>query len=274
MDIPDSVTSIGTSCFHGCGALDYLHISNGLTSVYENSFGTLILYGDDGTTEITKNVANLKGKTFIKVGSILKVPADGIITDGSTNSKESATDTADLAAGEIADLKTKAAADPETVLTFYLKGVTTATFDANAIGVFVDAATELSVVAVDKSTLTDEEKVLVGDNPVFDIDFGANTSFGDGKATFTVPFTLPDGKSASNMRVYHIADGKIQETKNCTYADGKVTFDTNHLSMYMIGFESPSGSSGEFPILIVAIIAVVAVAGVGAFFFISKKKQA
>ena len=61
----------------------------------------------------------------------------------------------------------------------------------------------------------------------------------------------------------------------CTYADGKVTFDTNHLSMYMIGFESPSGGSGEeFPILIVAVIIVGAVAGVGLVFFLNSRKKA
>ncbi len=272
--IPDSVQTIDAYSFSLCTGLKKIAFGTGLTTVNSSACGTIVLYDEDGTTVIAVNADNLKGKVFLKVGDKMKLPSTDIDTEGSTASKESATSTASFSDDDLAVVKDMATTDANTTLRVSLSDGKAASFDSAAIAALGDSATNLSIADVDKSTLTDEEKALVGDNPVFDIDFGANTSFGDGKATFTVPFTLPDGKSASNMRVYHIADGKIQETKNCTYADGKVTFDTNHLSMYMIGFESPSGSSGEFPILIVAVIAVVAVAGVGAFFFISKKKQA
>ena len=120
--------------------------------------------------------------------------------------------------------------------------------------------------------LDEKTKDLVGDNPVFDISFGGNTDFGNGKATFTVPYALPEGKSAEDIKVYYIKDGAVAETINCTYADGKVTFSTSHLSTYSVGFmdSSENGGGAEFPIWIAAVIAVVAVAVIGAVFLIKR----
>ena len=273
LTISDSVTEVGNAAFAGCNVLKRIYFGSGLTTVPSNIVSQT-LYESDETIEIEKTANNLRGAMFGYYGSKLLKENVDVVTDGDTSSMGSATDSASVSQKDIIYVKQRAASNPDAKLQLNLADGKSATFDAKAIGVLADAATELSIATVDKATLTDEEKALVGDNPVFEIDFGSNTDFGDGKATFTVPFTLPDGKSASNMRVYYVSGGALAETIPCTYADGKVTFDTNHLSMYMIGFESPSGSSGEFPILIVAVIAVVAVAGVGAFFFISKKKQA
>ena len=65
---------------------------------------------------------------------------------------------------------------------------------------------------------------------------------------------------------------------NATLVDDMVVFETNHFSTYAIFFEDApeaddSGSNGGgFPIWIIfVIIAVVAAAGVGAFFVVKNK---
>ena len=93
-----------------------------------------------------------------------------------------------------------------------------------------------------------------------------------GGATFTVPYTLPEGKSAEDLKVYCIKDGAVSETISCTYSDGKVTFSTGHLSTDSVGFidSSDNGNGSEFPIWIVSVIAVIAVAAIGAVFFLER----
>ena len=126
---------------------------------------------------------------------------------------------------------------------------------------------------ISKDSLDDATKELVGDNPVYDISFGSNTDFGDGKMTVTLPYVLPEGKSADDLRVFCVKDGKVSETIGCSYADGKVTFSTGHLSTYYIGFSSSGGGSsddGGFPIWAIAVIIIVAAVGVLAFLFFQK----
>ena len=156
---------------------------------------------------------------------------------------------------------------------FTLSGGITASFDNKAIKSLGSGAATLTVTKVAATDLDQAVKDLVGDNPVFEISFGNNTNFGEGKATFTVPYVLPEGKSASDLKVYFIKDGKVAETIDCTYADGKATFSTGHLSTYSVGFiDTGNGGGTEFPIWIVAAIAVVAIAGVGGAVFLKKRK--
>lgn len=51
------------------------------------------------------------------------------------------------------------------------------------------------------------------------------------------------------MKVYYIKDGIIAETLDCTYENGRVTFSTNHLSVYSIGYESSSEPMNLFLII-------------------------
>lgn len=185
---------------------------------------------------------------------------------------ESGTASAVISASYIEIVKQKAAADPSSTLSVDLSEGTV-TFDSKAIE-SLSQGSELKMESVDKGTLDDATKKIVGDNPVYEITFGANTNFGDGKATFTVPYTLPEGKSADKLKAFCIKDGAVVETIDCTYADGKATFGTNHLSMYSIGFEDSSDDGNKFPIWIVAVIAVVVVAAAGGAFFLVKKKKA
>ena len=64
---------------------------------------------------------------------------------------------------------------------------------------------------------------------------------------------------------------------NATLVDGNVVFETSHFSTYAIVFEdtlSSDSNGGGFPIWIVAVIAVVAIAAVGGAFFFMKNKKA
>ena len=105
----------------------------------------------------------------------------------------------------------------------------------------------------------------------------SGATFSDGKAKVTVPFSqsVPEGKT---LKVYFI-NGDQRQDMNATLVDGNVVFETNHFSTYAIVFEntpsSNDGNGGGFPIWIVAVIAVVAIAVVGgAFFFMQQKKKA
>jgi hypothetical protein len=187
---------------------------------------------------------------------------------------ESGTASAVISASYIEIVKQKAAADPSSTLSVDLSEGTV-TFDSKAIE-SLSQGSELKMESVDKGTLDDATKKIVGDNPVYEITFGANTNFGDGKATFTVPYTLPEGKSADKLKAFCIKDGVVAETIDCKYADGKATFGTSHLSMYYLGFEDSAddGGKGGFPIWIVAVIAVVVIAAAAGAFFVVKKKKA
>ena len=100
--------------------------------------------------------------------------------------------------------------------------------------------------------------------------------FSGGKAKVSVPLsqTVPEGKV---VKVYFI-NGDKREDMNATLVDGMVVFETSHFSTYAVFFEDaadsgPGNNGGGFPIWVVfVIIAVVAVAGAGAFFFVKNKK--
>ena len=103
----------------------------------------------------------------------------------------------------------------------------------------------------------------------------SGATFSDGKAKVTVPFSqeVPSGKT---VKVYFI-NGDQRQDMNATLVDGNVVFETSHFSTYAIVFEdtlSSDSNGGGFPIWIVAVIAVVAIAAVGGAFFFMKNKKA
>ena len=271
--ISDSVKVIKDSAFKGCPVWT-VYFGSGLTTVQENAFSATF-YESDETTVVDKTADNLRNSMFGRMGSKTVRMTVDVTTEGSVSSKTSDTDSAAVSQNDIAFVKKKAASNADATLQINLKDGMVASFDAKAITALGDAPTELKVESVDKSTLSEEDRKVAGDNPVFEITFGSNTNFGDGKATFTVPYTLPSGKSADKVKVYCIKDGAVAETIDGTYADGKVTFGTNHLSLYSIGAEdSDDGGKGGFPIWIVAVIAVVVIAAAAGAFFVVKKKKA
>ena len=197
--------------------------------------------------------------------------------DDESNVMESDTDVIDISKEYLTYIKCKAESDPTITLDVTLKDRMNATFDNAAVKSLGDVAANLKMAIVPTSSLDDTVKNIVGDNPVFEITFGINTDFGDGKVTFTVPYTLPEGKDASYLKVYYIKDGAIAEKLDATYSNGTVTFITDHLSMYSIGYEVPpdDDDDGGFPVwaIVLIVVTVIAVAGgIGAYVFLQKKK--
>ena len=74
------------------------------------------------------------------------------------------------------------------------------------------------------------------------------------------------------LKVYFI-NGDQRQDMNASLVDGNVVFETDHFSTYAVVFEdAPSDSGGTFPIAIVIVGAVAAVAVIGAavVFFLRK----
>ncbi|BAK99799.1 putative surface layer protein [Oscillibacter valericigenes Sjm18-20] len=101
---------------------------------------------------------------------------------------------------------------------------------------------KLSVETVDNSKLTERQKATLGAQAetafVIDVNVyaGGNrtSTFGDGKITVSVPYTLKSGENADSITVWFINDDGNIEPKTASYTDGKVTFTTEHLSKYLI----------------------------------------
>ena len=236
------------------------------------TFEAYTFYDAEGT-QLGEDVEKYEGRTFV-------MAANGFVelvfdNDDESNVMESDTDVIDISKEYLTYIKCKAESDPTITLDVTLKDRMNATFDNAAVKSLGDVAANLKMAIVPTSSLDDTVKNIVGDNPVFEITFGINTDFGDGKVTFTVPYTLPEGKDASYLKVYYIKDGAIAEKLDATYSNGTVTFITDHLSMYSIGYEVPPDDDGGFPVwaIVLIVVAVIAVAGgIGAYVFLQKKK--
>ncbi len=155
------------------------------------------------------------------------------------------------------------------VITNTSAGALTIAFDDAAVSA-IGAATGVTL----KANVIENSSELPDAKLVIEVTL-AGATFSDGKAKVSIPFsqTVPEGKE---IKVYFI-NGSERTDMNATLVDGKVVFDTNHFSTYAVFFEDSSsssgGSSGGFPIWVIfVIIAVVAAAGVGAFFVVKNKK--
>ena len=183
---------------------------------------------------------------------------------------ESDTDSAKLDSNTINYLKTRAESDPDVTLDVSLESGVKIVFDSEALKTLKSDDATLTFKNIPVESLDEKTKEIVGDNPVFDISFGDNKDFGDGKITITVPYILPEGKNADELKILYIADGEVKEKISCKYADGYITFETNHLSMYSVGFVKQSGGISPLMIGIIAVAGVAVIGGV-AFFLIKRR---
>ncbi|MGI6471703.1 MAG: leucine-rich repeat domain-containing protein [Candidatus Methanomethylophilaceae archaeon] len=122
-------------------------------------------------------------------------------------------------------------------------------------------ANELSQAILDK----------VGDRPVFSVNIGDVSSFGNGSLTVTLKYELGPEEDKNNLSVWFVNDEGTVEKYKCTYEDGYVTFVTDHLSYYAVMYFVDDGGAGGFPTLYAAVIAVVAAIALAAVFFIKKR---
>ena len=114
----------------------------------------------------------------------------------------------------------------------------------NAIGGTGSGEIEISVERLDEDGLSDNNKELVGDHPVFDLTVTVGgtqvTDFGNGTVTVSLPYTPTDGEDTDNLTVYYIDDdGNAVEMAGAFYdaSSGCVVFETNHFSTFAIVFD-------------------------------------
>ncbi len=122
--------------------------------------------------------------------------------------------------------------------------IVTITFDSKAKSAIAAAGkgdVKITVSAVATSTLSAQQQAAVLGHPVynFSIMVGKNTvsSFGDGKAKISIPYTPAAGENPNNIVIYYLSnDGKVQKKPTCQYKNGQITFITNHFSKYAIAY--------------------------------------
>lgn len=162
------------------------------------------------------------------------------------------------------------------------------TFDANAVSAIGGNAANFTA-----SVLTSNFGIdgLGGIQVVIELSLG-NTTFANGTVSVKLPFTtaVPEGKVA---KVYYVDAQGNKTDMNATFANGFVSFNTNHFSKFAVVFENaqqddpvnpqpsepevnPSPekkglSGGAIAGIVIAIVVVLAGAGVGCFFLLKKK---
>ncbi len=126
----------------------------------------------------------------------------------------------------------------------------TVTLDKDVIS---NISTDLSIKIeeVSKSSLTAEQKAVVGNNKVISIDAtSGNTKIHmlGGTALITIPYVGAN----SNTEVYYVAeDGSLEKLYVESYTDKDITVKTTHFSDFMVGSPvSNSGSSGSSTVII------------------------
>lgn len=100
-------------------------------------------------------------------------------------------------------------------------------------------------LTVSVATLNGTQAGIVGDVTAYEyrLNDGNTTQLG-GTATITMPYALKSGENPGDIRVYNIDSSGNLEEFDCTYADGFVTFETTHFSVYFATSEDVSSGQG------------------------------
>ncbi|MEG2455172.1 MAG: S-layer homology domain-containing protein, partial [Oscillospiraceae bacterium] len=110
-----------------------------------------------------------------------------------------------------------------------------------------EQGSDVSITAqrADAAKLSDENKALVGDHPVYQfslmVDATAVHELG-GAVTVTLPYTLQKGEDPQNLTVYYLdADGKAAELPGARYdsVTKSVVFETSHFSTFAVVYDQP-----------------------------------
>ena len=168
---------------------------------------------------------------------------------------------------------TMANTDPELTMSVNLENCLVH-FDNASLRSLKIADAELSVSKLSYDNLSEAQKKLIGNHTVYDMKFGDNTDFKGGKVSFTVSYSLEDGKSADDLYVAYVSDGGVVEEIECDYEDGKLTFSSGHLSIYTFFYREAKKTGfltdldfGSF--LTIGIILAIALSGI--ILFVLKK---
>ncbi len=126
-------------------------------------------------------------------------------------------------------------------------GIADLTFDSRAIvavsGTAAPGDIQVSIRAVEPSSLTDEVRSRVGSRPVYDFSVtagGAQVSdFNGGSAGIRIPYTPAAGEDLNAIVVCYIGgSGKLEVVTNGRYdaETGTVVFAVSHFSRYAVGY--------------------------------------
>ncbi|AGN26504.1 putative surface layer protein [Candidatus Methanomassiliicoccus intestinalis Issoire-Mx1] len=139
-----------------------------------------------------------------------------------------------------------------------------------------------------ENKLTEEQKKVVGDNPVYDITIRAGneniSSFNGKSITVSIPYELKEGEDQNNLIVYYLKDDGSIEKMNCSYKDNQVSFETNHLSKFIIVYEAQEpivpdnpddknddNNSDNTVYYIIAAVIIILIIIALAYYFMKKK---
>lgn len=143
-------------------------------------------------------------------------------------------------------LRALAESNTETSLTL-ISGLGTILLDKEAIAAVAGQANGreavISIKQVEHSVLTEEQRNIVGDSAVIDLSITSGretiSSFGNGNAIVSIPYTLKPGEKADGITIYYLSDNselvKVKgryDTKTRT-----AIFETGHFSKYVIAYE-------------------------------------
>lgn len=265
--VPDSVTSVGTEAFCQCMNLADLYIGNGLTEVSDDAFTDVDLRETDGITPVSIDPEHLRDSLFVGKKRV----AEDMTANGHTCSKTSDTYSASITDYDLKYLNERMKFDSGTKLELSLKDGLSVIFDTAAITAIGIVPITVTVSPVDRSSLEESVKELVGEDPVFDMTADRALDLGNGKMKVTVPFDA-EGKDEGSIRALMIKDGKDSGSIQCTYEDGKASFETGELGMFHIASEKSSGGR-DLPVwaIVLCVVAVIAVAAAAAVILIRKE---
>ncbi|AMH94315.1 adhesin-like protein [methanogenic archaeon ISO4-H5] len=168
-------------------------------------------------------VVNDAGELKTTVKSILAVPGFSI-SFNATADDDLTIVSGTMTASDITSIKEAAAANKDVTAKVVNGDGASIVMDSAAIATLGADAADLQVNAVDSP---------VTGTVAYDITFGAN-HFGNGSLTITIPF---EG-TATTYKVAHVTNGNVIEVYDAVYADGFLTFTTNHLSTFAVGGET------------------------------------
>ena len=142
-----------------------------------------------------------------------------------------------------ASLKTLAKTDGSSLS--ITSGVASVSLDHTALAALADKAggsnISLEVAPVKASSLNAAQKEAAGNGTVMDLSLVSNKvaihDYNNGTITVSLPYTLPSGKSASDIHVYYMDDNGALTPCAASFSNGEVTFTTTHFSMYVISDE-------------------------------------
>ncbi len=101
----------------------------------------------------------------------------------------------------------------------------------------------IGIEKVETASLSDENRALVGDRPVYDFSVvvgDKSVSSLGAKVTVSLPYTLQPGEDNEKLTVYYIGEnGKAVKIEGTVYDEetGSIIFETDHFSVYAVVYE-------------------------------------